>query len=123
MPLLVATILILAVFYLSKDIEPVSFDTLLGKKSLIQTILKCKTTRLDLSVLTARKDLGDTIRLIIQFNEKPSDDVRDFLIGKGIRIYPESWTDDYLLVADATVSSLCFADTVPGIIGITSGEQ
>ena len=32
MPLLVATILILAVFYLSKDIEPVSFDTLLGKK-------------------------------------------------------------------------------------------
>lgn len=123
MPLLVAAILILAIFYLSKDIGPVSLDTLLGKKPLIQTVLNCKTTRLDRTVLTARKDPGDVIRLIMQFNEKPSIDVRDFLITKGIRIYPESWTDDNLLVADATVSSLCFADTLPGITGITSGEQ
>ncbi|MBI4091004.1 MAG: hypothetical protein HY422_03190 [Candidatus Komeilibacteria bacterium] len=119
--LAVATILILAVFYLWNDISSVSLDFLQGRKPEVQTVLKCKTTHLDGSVLTARKELQDTIRLLIHFNEKPSDDARIFLAENGIRIYPDSWVYEYL-VADATVSSLCFADSLPGITGISTGE-
>lgn len=119
--LLVATILVLAVFYLWEDIGSVSLDRLRGRKPAVKTVLKCKTTRLDQSVLTARKELNDTIRLLIHFNEKPSDDVRVFLAENDVRIYPDSWVYDYL-VGEAPAAKLCFLDTLTGITGITAGE-
>lgn len=120
-PLLIVTVLILAVFYLWSDISSVSIDFLQGRKPQIRKILTCKPVHLDVSVLNARKELADMTRVLIHFNEKPSSDVREFLATEGVTIYPDSWVYDYL-VGEAPVNKLCFLDTLPGITGISIGE-
>ena len=117
-----AIIVLLAVFYLRNDIKSVSFDFLMNQKPTLRTSLRCPTQAFDQSILQSRRNDHDTIRLLIHFNEKPSSDVRDFLQINGVSIYPDTWVFDYL-VAETSVDRLCFLASLPGITAISLGES
>ena len=114
-------ILAVALFYLISDIRNSSLDFLLGAGTPVRQLLGCDPGMLDESVLTARKEKTEDIRLLVHFSEKPSPDVREFLMKQGVNIYLNTWIYDYL-IADATVDRLCFLADLPGITNIRLGE-
>ena len=111
--IIIAGVALLAFFYLRRDQVIFSMDFLKTGKPAISQALSCKLQHADSSVLTARKDKTDAIKLLVSFNEEPSQDMRDYLAHQGITIYLNTWVADY---------RLCFLDTIPGVTKISLGE-
>lgn len=112
-------VVLLAVFYLRQDFA--LFPGYPSNERRVVTYLQCDLTRIDASVLEAKKGERGALRLLLYMTEKPSFDVRDYLVSQGVSINLNSWVNDFL-IADTTVDRLCFLANLPGVKGVALGE-
>lgn len=116
--LAIIAVAIVLVFYLRQDLQRSIME--LGRIQMLSQTLKCDTTRFGQEVLQSRLRPNDDIRLLVAFNERPSNDTRDYLAQQGVAIHLNTWIFDYL-VADTKVDRLCFLAELPGIERISLG--